>query len=145
MAFEAKFYDPDQVVIDFGGVRLLGYADGEYITVEQMADAFSSVVGSDGEVARSKSNDRRAKVTVKLIQTSLSNAYLSGLLLADLDAPNGAGVAPFLMQDLQGTTLVSGSQCWITKYPDNSMDRTAKAREWVFEIANATRVEGGNG
>jgi len=140
----AKFYDPDKVLISFGGIIAKGFADGEFITVEQMADGFASVVGSDGEVARSKSNDRRVKVTVKLLQTSTTNAGWSAIHLADLNAPNGAGVSSFRMQDLQGGTIVDGAQAWIVKYPDDSMDRTAKSREWVIEIADGVRAEGGN-
>lgn len=140
----AKFYDPDMVVVYFAGNRIQGFADGEYITVEQMSPGFASVVGTDGEVARSKSNDRRLKVTIKLLQTSSSNQDLSTIHTTDLDSPNGAGVATFMMQDLQGGTLVHGDQAWVTQYPDNSMDRTAKSREWVLEVARGDRNEGGN-
>jgi len=140
----AKFYDPDQVAVSFAGATIQGYADGEYITVEQVSDAFGDVVGTDGEVARSKSNDRRATVTIKLLQTSESNSILSGLHNLDLNAPNGAGVGSFSMVDLQGKTLVQAEQSWIVKFPDNSMDRTAKSREWEFRLAKVTRVEGGN-
>lgn len=144
MAFITKFYDPDQVLVYFNGVQMEGFADGEFITVEQKADAFQSVVGSDGEVARSKSNDRRATATIKLLQTSSSNALLSAILNIDLNTSGGAGVGTFLMQDLQGTTLVQCDSSWIVKYPDDSMDRTAKSREWQIEMANAFRFEGGN-
>jgi hypothetical protein len=140
----AKFYDPDQVVVYFAGKRIQGFADGEFITAEQMSPGFASVVGTDGEVARSKSSDRRVKVTIKLLQTSSSNGDLSTIHGTDLDAPNGAGVGTFMVQDLQGPTLVQGDQAWITQFPDNSMDRTAKSREWVIEIAHASRFEGGN-
>lgn len=140
----AKFVDPDQHVIDIGGVRIQGYADGSYITIEQMSPAFNSVVGSDGEVARSKSNDRRVKVTIKLLQTSASNDYLSALHQGDLNAPNGAGVTSFLFQDLFGTSLVAADQCWIVQYSDQDEDRTPKSREWTIECASASRVVGGN-
>src|SRR5262249_47248753 len=130
MGFRTAFYDPDQIVIYAAGVRIQGYADGEFVTVEQMADAFASVVGTDGEVARSKSNDRRLKVTLKLLQTSQSNGILSAIHQVDLNSVNGAGVFTFQIQDLQGTTLVHGDQAWIVKWPDSSFDRTAKDREW---------------
>jgi hypothetical protein len=144
MAFGAKFYDPDQVVIYFAGVLVQGFADGEFITTEQLADAFTDVVGSDGEVARSKSNDRRATVTIKLLQSSASNALLSAVHKSDLNTPNGAGVGTFLMQDLQGGTIVKSDQAWIVKYPDGSMDRSAKSREWQIRLATVDRAEGGN-
>lgn len=139
-----KFFDPDQVAISFAGGQLQGFADGEFITVEQLSDGFNDVVGTDGEVARSKSNDQRATITVKLLQTSSSNLFLSGVHNLDLNAPNGAGVGAFLMQDLQGNTIVAGQQAWIVKFPDASMDRTPKSREWQIRVAVVSRVEGGN-
>ncbi len=144
MAYQAKFHDADQIALWFNGVLIQGFADGEYYSIEQSSPGFTSVAGTDGEVARSKSNDRRAKVTLKLLQTSSVNAQLSAIHQNDLNAPGGAGVGDFLMQDLQGTTLAQGSQCWITKYPDGKEDRTATSVEWEIEIANVNRTVGGN-
>ena len=146
MAFQGvtKFYDPDQVAITFAGILIGGYADDEFITIEQMSPTFASVVGTDGAVSRSKSNDRRLKVVIKLMQTSSTNLALSAIHNLDRDSPNGAGVAPFQMVDMQGNTLISGSQAWITKMPEDSMARTAKSREWEIEVSNGLWVEGGN-
>lgn len=140
----AKFYDPDQVVVYFAGGLIQGFADGEFIAVEMMSDGFGDVVGTDGEVARSKSNDRRATVTIKLLQTSDSNLFLSGIHTTDLNAPAGAGVGSLLIQDLQGTTLLNAVSAWIVKFPDQSFDRTAKSREWQIRCAALTPVVGGN-
>ena len=140
----AKFFDPQGTVIYLAGITMSGFADGEFLTYERMSDGFNDVVGSDGEVCRSKSNDRRVKCTIKLLQSSLINLALSTLHNTDLNAPNGAGVGAWLHQDLQGNTLVSAQQAWITKFPDGSWDRTPKMREWVVMLADAQQVEGGN-
>lgn len=139
-----KFFDPEQVVCYFAGARIQGWADGEMISYSRDTDGFQDVIGTDGEVARSKSNDKRSKVVLKLLQTSSSNLFLSGVHNTDLNAPNGAGVGSFLMQDLQGNTVVQGAQAWIVKFPEGSMDRTAKSREWTIRIAETNQVEGGN-
>lgn len=144
MAGSMKEYDADQVLVYFNGVRLQGFADGEFFTVTQLSDGFTDVVGTDGEVTRSKTNDRRVTVMAKLMQSSSANAALSVIHNSDLNAPNGAGVGTFLMQDMNGGTIVSGPQAWIVKYPDGSMDRGAKGRDWEIRIANAERVEAGN-
>lgn len=141
--FQMKIYDPDEYTVYFNGILVQGYAEGEFVSVEQMSDAFSSVVGTDGEVARSKSNDRRVKVTIKLLQTSSSNAALSAIHQRDLNAPNGAGVGTLSIVDNFGATKVQGDQAWIVKMPAASLDRTAKSREWEIEVANCTRFEGG--
>lgn len=144
MSRRAAFYDPDQVLVYFAGILVQGFADGEFIAVEQMSDGFTSVVGSDGEVARSKSNDRRVKVTIKLLQTSSANALLSAAHIADLAAPNGVGASVLTIEDLHGGSIVQGAQAWIVKFPDAPYDRTAKSREWIIEVADGVRVEGGN-
>lgn len=139
-----KFYDPDMYVVSMGGVRIQGFADGEFFTYKRAAKAFERVTGTDGETARSKSNNKCMDLTVKLLQTSASNLYLSTLHNADLNGPNGAGVAPFLVQDLQGKTVLSAQQSWVTKAPDGSADRTAKPREWEIETGICEIIEGGN-
>lgn len=144
MAPRAAFYDPDQVLCYFNGILMQGFAEDEAIAVEQMSPGFEDVVGVDGEVARSKTNDRRIKVTVKLLQTSLTNLAMSAIHETDLNAPAGAGVGAFSMQDLSGATIVEGPQAWIVSYPPNSMARTAKAREWEIHVAVGSRREGGN-
>lgn len=144
MANRAAFYNPDEVLIYFLGQQIQGYDEDEFITIAQMSPGFDDVVGVDGEVARSKTNDRRAKINIKLLQTSLSNATLSRAHTNDLNSPNGAGVGTFLMQDLSGFSIARGAQAWITSYPDSAYARKAKGREWEIRIAYAERTEGGN-
>lgn len=138
------YLDPDRHVISVGGVRIQGFAPGSYITVTNVSEAFNDDVGSDGETARVKSNDRRVDVVIKLMQTAQSNDYLSGLHQTDLDAPNGAGVVSFQMVDLDGNTAVHGSKAWVKKFPDGDEDRTPKSREWTIRIASGDRVVGSN-
>lgn len=139
-----RHYDPDQISLLVAGIPIKGFADGEFLTLEMEADAFSDVVGSDGEVTRSKTNDNRATATIKLMQSSDSNDLLSALYNTDLKAPNGAGVGAFLVRDRSGRSLYAATACWIMKAPDISLDRTATAREWVIRIANLERFDGGN-
>ena len=140
----AKFYDPNAILIYFAGNRIQGFADGEFLNYDRMSPGFQDVVGTDGEVARSKSNDTRIKVMIKLMQTAASNLVLSSVHNTDLNAPNGAGVGTLLIQDLQGFTYVSCAQAWIVKYPTGSNERTAKPREWELHGIAQTYVEGGN-
>ena len=98
-----KIYDPDEVTIVMGPVLITsGLADGEFVRVEQESDAFSDVVGTDGEVARSKTNDRRATITFMLLQTSDFNDQLSALTALDQSTSGGAGVVPLFIGDRQG-------------------------------------------
>lgn len=141
----AKVYDADQVSLVFMGIPIeSGYADGEFLTIEQSAQDFDVVVGTDGEVTRSKTNNRHAVIKVKLMQSSSGNTALSALNNLDVLTPGGAGVGPMLVRDRQGTSLYTASKCWIAKPPDVSFDRTATSREWTLECANLVRLDGSN-
>ena len=139
-----KVYDPADVDLLIADIPIAGFADGEMITLEFTSQAFTSMAGSDGEVARSKSNDRRAVCTVKLLQTSDSNDLLSALYASDQLASNGAGIGAFLLRDGQGRSLYTAAECWIQKHPNVSFDREPTPREWVIEIADCQAFTGGN-
>jgi hypothetical protein len=139
-----KFYDADQITVVIAGIPIAGYADGEFLNIAQESDAFSDVVGTDGEVTRSKTKDHRATVTLKLMQTSDSNDLLSALYNTDRGASNGAGVGAFLVRDRNGRSLYTGDACWISKAPDLSFDRAPTAREWTIRVADLLRFDGGN-
>lgn len=140
-----KVYDANEVTINFAGIPLdSGYDDGEFLRIEQLSDDFVDKVGTDGEVTRSKTNDRRTTVTVLLMQSSSGNNALSALNNIDRLANNGAGVAPVLVSDRQGLQTFAAAECWIVKPPDVSYDREPTGREWVLRAANPERFDGGN-
>ena len=140
-----KVYDANEVTVNVAGLPIeSGFDDGEFVLIEQEADDFIDKVGTDGEVTRSKTNDRRATITILLMQSSDGNALLSGLNNLDRLAGNGAGVGPFLVRDRQGTALYAGAECWISKPPDVSFDREPTAREWTLRVASLERFDGGN-
>jgi hypothetical protein len=140
-----KVYDADEVTVSIAGLPIdSGYDDGEFCRIEQEADDFTDKAGTDGEVTRSKTNDRRATCSIILMQSSDGNALLSGLNNIDRLAGNGAGVGPFLVRDRQGTALYAAAESWISKPPDVSFDREPTAREWTIRVANLERFDGGN-
>lgn len=132
-----KVYDSNEVKISIAGIPITGgFADGEFLRIEPETEAFTDVVGTDGEVTRSKSNDGRATATILLMQTAEANAALSALHNQDKNQPGGAGVGRFLVQDLNGGTLHEAAQCWIQNRPNVSYDREATAREWPIRLAD---------
>jgi len=140
-----KVYDANEVTVSIAGLPIeSGFDDGEFVRIEQESEDFIDKVGTDGEVTRSKTNDRRATVSILLMQSSDANALLSGLNNIDRLAGNGAGVGPFLVRDRQGLALYAGAECWISKPPDVSFDREPTAREWTLRVASLERFDGGN-
>lgn len=145
MSHDLKIYDADQVTLIVCDIPIdSGYADGEFVRVEQDSDDFTDVVGTDGEVTRSKTNDHRATVTVILMQSATGNAVLSALNNVDKNTPGGAGVGTLLIRDKQGTSIYSASKCWIAKPPDVSFGKEAGPREWKIRVADLKRLDGGN-
>ncbi len=138
-------YDPALYTIAIAALPISkGYADGEFIKVERDTDAFTDVAGTDGGVARAKQHDKRATITLTLLQTSDSNALLSTLYALDTNGDNGAGVGPFLLKDRGGLTVHAAEHCWIQKLPDVTLDKGVTARQWKIRVASLESFEGGN-
>lgn len=138
-------YDADQYACTFGGIVIdSGYADGTFIKVTKDAKAFTYKVGTDGSVTRSKTKNKVTLVSFMLMQSSKINDLLSAVVVGDIAASNGAGIAPFLIKDLNGTTATAAAHAWIEAFPDEEYDREATDREWMFVLADANRFIGSN-
>lgn len=140
---QVKTYDPKQVVVSFADRRITGFADGDFVNVVPLANAFESYVGSDGSVSRARTNDDRVTVSFTLAQTSPSNDVLSQLAALDRVAANGAGVGRLLIQDLSGSTLLEGP-AWIERMPDVTLGREIGSRAWTLLAAVENWTVGGN-
>jgi hypothetical protein len=139
----AKTYDPNLVQIIFKGVPIVGFADGSFVTITPSAENFTKSVGADGEVARSKSNDNTYEVTITLMQTSLSNTYLSGVMTIDRLTNLGTGSLQII--DLSGQTLFFFDAAWVRQAPDADFAKEVGERAWVFDTAQAiTEIVGGS-
>jgi hypothetical protein len=94
--WNVRVADADQYRITFAGVPISrgagqsGYADGEFLSIEQVQESFKSVEGTDGTVVRSKTNSRLVNINVSLIETSTSNAYFSSMITLDEGGVIGA-------------------------------------------------------
>lgn len=139
-----KVYDSNQVKISIAGVPITGgFADGEFVRIERENDAFSDVVGTDGEVTRSKTNDNRATITISLMQTADANLSLSVLHNVDKLTTGGSGVGPVLIEDLNGIAIHESAQSWIMNEPDVTYDREAGSREWAIRCSNLIQLIAG--
>lgn len=139
-----KIYDAKEVTIIICGIPIdSGYAEGEILKIVQDEEDFKKVVGTDGETTRSKTNNKNARVTLRLMQTSSGNASLTALNAKDKAQPGGAGVGSFLVKDRTNDTVkYSAESCWIAKPPDVSFDQTATPREWAIDVADLDRSDG---
>lgn len=136
-----KTYDPKQIVVTFGGRQITGFADGTFVTVRRNADAWSLQMGTDGEGTRSKSNDNSGQVEISLMQSSLSNDFLSSIAISDQVA--NAGLLPLLVKDVNGNFLATAEQAFIKKLPDSEYGREATNRSYIIETDNLVLFLGG--
>lgn len=126
-----KTYDPKRVVVTFINTTISGFADGTFIEVRSPSPRWTKYVGSDGEVGRSKSNDTTKEVVIHLSQTSLSNSFLSTMLVLDVATNNGIG--PLKIADLNGGAELFFAQAWIRMPPDVTYDKVIGPRVWTFD------------
>ena len=133
---------PDKVSVVFGGAILTGYAEDSFVKIEVNSDAFTTHVGADGEVSRTRNTDKSGKVTVTLKQTSDSNDILSGFYTADIATLQG--YLPIIVKDNVGRTLAAGSSAWISKLPESEFGKEIGDREWVLDVADLQYFVGGN-
>lgn len=140
-----KVYDSSEVTVNFAGVPLeSGYADGEFVRIAKENDDFTAVEGTDGEIARSKTNSRLTTVTLIFLQTSDSNDKLAAIRELDRLGTNGAGIGPLTIRDRQGRQVFFAESAWIQKVPDVSFDREATSREWTLQCEESQRFDGGS-
>lgn len=132
------------VTTTIGSIMVDGFMEGSSIAVEHEEDTFSHVTGDDGFVCRSKTLNRNAKVTLTLMQSSAANDKLAVLHALDRDAPNGAGIVPMAIIDRSGRTVVTASQCWISRGPDINFDRVCVGRTWIITAVDLSHFAGGN-
>ena len=137
-----KRYDPKKISIIVGGRQIKGLSDGTFLVITRDTESFTDGVGSDGEVARSRSNDNRGSMALTLQQTSDSNDYLAGLLT--LDELAGDSIFNVLVRDQLGRALYEAAEAWIQKPADSEFANESGSREWTIRCANLIPVVAGN-
>ena len=120
------------VNVIFGVLELQGFGEGDdVIVIETDADQFTKIVGAKGDVTRVQSSDESVTVTIKLLQTSNSNAALNTLYLADKET--GAGALPMIITDLESGEVYSIPNAWVMKQPTITRGQGVNTTDWIFQ------------
>lgn len=116
----------------FGILEIEGWSeDDDCLTIEYDEDAFQKVVGNKGDVIRIQTNDNSCSITMKLLQTSVTNKFLNLIFNADRELQTG--VLPFIATDKEaGETWVVNS-AWIQKYPKTVRGKVHHSYEWPMQ------------
>jgi len=139
MAGELRTYSGDEVSVVLGDRALSGLLS---VTLSREADSFTDSVGMDGEVARTKTSDRRGNAVIVLQQTSPDNDFISSLLA--IDESNGTGTFNLLVRDQNGTSLFDSETAWVMKPADSAFGAESAEREWTIRCSNLGMIVGGN-
>lgn len=143
MAF--KTYNPRRVTFSFKGLNISAFMDGTFIEVERNEDAFMTHVGANGDVTRTKNQNKTGKVTITLVAASLDNDLLAAMhRLDELTESFTPGVGAIQIKDLSGTMRCRAAQAWITKAPKIERAKESGSVVWVFECAELEIFAGGN-
>ena len=140
---KVKAWNPDELLVDVFGSIIEGFAEGSLLTIKDESPRIMSVVGTTGEIAVSRTADKRTNVTLRLLQTSNSNDVLAAQdALADF-TPGLAGWGPINIRDLNGRSLYEGKAI-IAERPEAGFNRTAESREWKLLCVFTKRFDGGS-
>jgi hypothetical protein len=120
-------YDPKAVTLSCGPLLISGYSDGTFIKVALAdADLYKVHVGSHGEVARTKNNNKMGYITITLKQTSPSNAKL------DLMKNNPTPFPVLLKNNSDAAYIATAVNAWVSKDPDNEFGGEESKVEWII-------------
>lgn len=123
------------------GVEITGYADGDdLISAVRNNDTHSHIVGGDGNMAIAQNADRSGSITFRLLQTSTSNAYLSGLIAAAESGLSLKVTAQYL--GLDSVTVAVGTFGYILRPSDIIRGQGINTQEWVIQVENLTLFSG---
>jgi len=115
------------------GVPITGFDEGDdTIILDRINDSAAHKIGTDGEMTLSISADRSGTVVFRLMQSSDSNSFLSGLISAQ---ENGAFVPIFVQfKDIKGNDLGSGTQGYIPRPATMTRGENANGQEWGITV-----------
>lgn len=136
-----KSYAANDVSVIVGTRRLKGLAES-FVTISRAEDSFTTQVGADGEVTRSRTSNRSGTIEIVLQQSSEDNAYLQNLV--NTDERTGGGIVPCKVQDQSGSFVCIAAEAWIQKPADMEFARDAGERTWTIACADMEMLGGGN-
>ncbi len=127
-----KNFSFNNINVIFGIQEIEGFAKGDdVVSIEYDADQFVKVVGAKGDVTRTQTADSSSTMTIKLLQTSKSNAILMAQF--NIDRLTGAGVLPFIVNDKETGESHIVNNAWIMKPPAVVRGANPNTMDWVLQ------------
>lgn len=127
--------DPARANVTVGTQILSGFGD-DVVVAGRLNDQWTDTSGADGEVVRVNSNDQRGDITITLMQTSKSNAYLAALIAAD--RASGTGVIPITITWADAGITISTDKAWCVRDPEIKVNKTGNTLVYKFRCGVLT-------
>jgi hypothetical protein len=115
--------------------RVSGWGEGEDVFMgERLEDAISHKMGADGKMSPNINANRAGKITIKLMETSPSNAVLR--YINALQEGGSQSFAPInvLFQGITTGDSVGGVSGYIQKVADIKRGNGVNEQEWVIVV-----------
>jgi len=123
-----KNYDPQDVMVAFAGRTLTGFGEGTYITASKDESKWTTHVGAQGEVRRSRNRHPIGRITVTLDRTSPDYDFM-------IQKMNSNDIDPCYVIDRNDKKVTAGgSEAWIAEFPDFEGTAGDDTPETEFEI-----------
>lgn len=140
-------YESEVVSVIFGNLILGDSRADPFFVIEEDNDAYTvEGPGADGNVCRCGTRNTLYTVSLTFKGFSSEHAKLSALHNVDRQAFNGAGVAPLLCKDANGSTLIQTDVAWITKMATKTLGISPGDVTWELKavIDPGGFIAGGN-
>ena len=135
----SKSYNAAAVRILIGGVPITGFGPDDMISVEWKGELATQQQGADGEVTISRHPIPPAEGKITLMETSLANAEILGLLVLQRLVEAGS-IMPFLLSDPSTGETVAAAELAFSSMPTVGKGREAGTREWSFLLPYAQLI-----
>ena len=123
------------------GVPISGFAEGDdLITFSRRVDQISDVVGGDGEMSIAINADKSGIGTIRLQQTSSSNALLSAIT----NAVDAGVFVPVTVQSFNTRSgdIVAGTKGYIRKPADVTRGTGLNSQDWDVVVESLYMLTG---
>jgi hypothetical protein len=134
-------YDPKQTILDWGGLMVVGFAEGSMITIEQAEDDYEMSSGAAGDVVLRRMQNPTGSVTFRLQAESPSNSILGAR--ATTSRRFAPVVLPVMIRNLGQLTQCAAPFACLSRPANVEWAAEAGVREWVLLTAGLEILSGG--
>lgn len=134
-------YSFEDIIASVSGTPITGYAEGDdVIQARRREDAFSDIIGADGEMLVIHSPNKSGEFIFRLKQTSPSNKYLNDIF--DRQEAGSIAFAPVSVgfKNIRTGEKIDGVLGYIPKPTEITRGAGHNAQEWRIVVENFQNI-----